>query len=404
MLKVEKIEANKILDSRGNPTVEAVLTTNLGIFKGAAPSGASVGEYEAMSINPEQAIKNVNGIIAEALTKKDIAGQEEVDEILIKLDGQKNKSRLGANSILPVSIAYCRALAADRGLTLYRYISLLFNKKNKEETGLSLPRPSFNILNGGKHAHNGLDIQEFMVLPTANSFRENLSIGEKVYAELKKVLEDNFGKAGIIMGDEGGFAPPIEKAEDALKFVMEAIKKSGYEEKIKIGLDCAASEFYKSGGYVLEKRKMGPEELSDFYQKITSKYPIIFLEDPFSENDYPAWQKFLEKAKIYIIGDDLIATNTRRMEMAEKSNLCNGMIIKPNQIGTVTETLEAVGLAREYGWKIIVSHRSGETMDSFIADLAAGIGADFIKSGAPGPKERMAKYNRLTEIERKIKN
>jgi len=383
---IKNLKAEKILDSRGNPTVQVTLETNSGIFKGATPSGASIGRYEAVSIDYNKAIENVE-IIEEKIKGKPFKDQRQIDEFLINLDGTKDKSKLGVNSILPISIAFSRALSASQNLNLYEYLSFLLWGEKK----ISFPRPCFNILNGGKHAENNLSVQEFMVLPTMDSFKENLSVGEKIYLKLSKALE------GSPIGDEGGFAPSIKGTEEALNLLVQAIEQSGYNAQI--GLDCAATEFYTNGKYVIDGKKMDAKEIGDFYKRIIKKYPIILVEDPFSQDDYMAWQTFFDNT-INIIGDDLIATNINRIKKAKEENLCNGIIVKPNQIGTVTETLEAIKLAKDYGWNIVISHRSGETMDSFIADLAVGSGAEFIKSGAPGPKERMAKYNRLLEIEK----
>jgi len=348
-------------------------------------------------------VKNVNEIIAPKFIGKDPIKQKEIDKFLIKIDGTKNKSRLGANAVLGLSIAVCRAGAKAKNLPLYQYIARIAENRALGK----LPLPCFNVINGGAHAKKGLDIQEFMVIPQFKYFSENLKAGIRIYRNLKKILRKSFKK--IPIGDEGGFVPPLKKTEEVLDLLMKAIKLSGYSGKIKIGLDCAATQFFKNKKYKLEGKNLSKQELFNFYQNLIKKYPILFLEDPFSEEDWRGWQQLKskpqnQKSKISIIGDDLLVTNYKRMKLAKRKNVCNGAVIKPNQIGTITETIEAVKLAKSFGWKIMVSHRSGETLDNFIADLAAGIGAEFIKSGAPFAKERMVKYNRLLRIEEEIRS
>ena len=426
--KVKSIKAREILDSRGNPTIEVDLITELGLFQASVPAGASRGKYEAAELRDGgkryqgmgvlKAVKNINNIIAPKLKGKEVISQKEIDEFLIKLDGTEDKSRLGANAILAVSMAICRAGAAAKNIPLYQHLAEIHRGPtpvNLAEDGPP-PIPCFNVINGGVHAGNDLDFQEFMVIPQFKYFTKNLKAGIKIYQNLKKILKKKFKK--IPLGDEGGFAPSLKKTEEALNLLMETIKSTGYLGKVKIGLDCAATQFFKKkklrsrktssgNGYRLEGKIFSQEELLDFYQNLIKNYPIIFLEDPFSqEDDWQGWRKLKvksEKLKVLIIGDDLTVTNSQRIKLARKRRACNAIILKPNQIGTVSETITAAKLAKSYGWKIIVSHRSGETMDKFIADLAVGIGADFIKSGAPSRPERMAKYNRLLEIEKEIK-
>jgi len=381
MNKVKDIKAKEILDSRGNSTVEVKLTTNKGVFKASVPAGASTGKYEAKALKASKAVENINKVIAPKIIGKNPAEQKKIDGLLIKLDGIRDKSKLGANAILAVSIAVCRAGAASKGLSLHRYLG-----KNKK-----MPLPCFNIINGGAHAKNDLDIQEFMIIPQKKSFAENLKKGKEIYNNLKKIINKEFGR-GVKIGDEGGFAPLISKTKEALDLLM----KSG--KGFKIGLDCAASQFYRYKKYHLEGEVFTPKILSGYYKSLIKKYPIVFLEDPFGEEDWIPWRNL--KIKALLIGDDLTVTNKNRVEKAIKEKCLGGIIIKPNQVGTVTETLESVKIAKKAGLKIMVSHRSGETMDDFIADLAVGIGADYIKSGAPGPKERMAKYSRLLKIEK----
>ncbi|MDI6882895.1 MAG: phosphopyruvate hydratase [Patescibacteria group bacterium] len=410
-LKIRRIKAREIFDSRGKPTVKAEVKTDQGVFSASVPSGVSKGRYEAVSLRAEEVIKNIEEIIALRLKGEDVSNQKKIDQIQIELDGTKNKSKLGANATLAVSIACLRAAAAVQNLSLYKYLSETYNL---QLTTYNFPSPCFNILEGGVHAGNDLDIQEFMVIPQRESFKENLRAGVETYHWLKEILKKKFGKQATKMGDEGGFAPPIKYTRDALDLIIEAIKQAGCEGAVKIALDCAASQFYKNGKYHFEDGEKTGEELLNFYQNLLKDYPILFIEDPFDQDDWQSFQTFqkicneswrLEEFvtdEILLVGDDLTVSNPKRIKEANKKKACKGIILKPNQIGTVTETVEAARLAKEFGWKIIVSHRSGETNDDFIADLAVGIGADFIKSGAPGPKERMAKYNRLLEIEKEL--
>ena len=390
--KIKSIRAREILNSRCEFTIEAEVETEKGVFTASVPAGASKGKYEAKAIESSKAVENIEKIIAPKLIGQDSTGQEKIDEILIKLDNTKDKSNLGANAILAVSMACCRAGASSRNLSLFQHI--------KEIKNWLMPIPCFNILNGGAHAGNDLDIQEFMIVPQEKTFKENLKIGVKIYQILKQILNEKFGKSATNLGDEGGFAPDIKKTEQALDLIMQASELAGYSEKIKIGLDCAATQFYKDNSYKLEGEK-NRKELLEFYKDMANKYPILFFEDPFAEDDI---QGFAEIMKIgnpieNIIADDLTVTNPEKIKMAKDKKLCNGIILKPNQIGTVTEAIESGELAKKFGWKIIVSHRSGDTCDDFISDLAVGISADFIKSGAPARGERISKYNRLLRIE-----
>lgn len=376
---IKSIKAKQILNSRGEPTTEVRLKSDKGVFKASVPSGASTGKHETKELSPKEAIRNIEEKIAPKLIGRNETRQKEIDELLSK--------KWGANAILPVSIAVCRAGATAKKLPLYKYIA----------TNHKLPRPCFNIINGGAHADNNLEIQEFMIIPNYDSFTDNLKIGKKVFNNLKELLQKDFGEKAMEMGDEGGFSPPIYNDKECLEYILKAIGS----DKVDIGLDCAASQFYSKGKYNIDDKTLNRDELLSFYYKeLISQYPIIFIEDPFAENDWAGWQDITRKLgkKIFIIGDDLLCTNIKRIKQAKKRKACNGVIIKPNQIGTVTETLEAVKLAKSYKWKIMVSHRSGETMDDFIADLAVGV--DFIKSGAPSKPERLAKYNRLVKIEK----
>ena len=368
-LKIKKIKARQILDSNGNSTVEAALETDFGTFEASVPPGISTGKYEAAALEAEEAIENIEKIIGPALVKKAFSDQEEIDQALIRLDATKNKSRLGANAILAVSIAACRAASSGQKIPLWKWIS----KISKEKPYLS--QPSVLMFEGGLHAVGGPDIQEFML---AGSFSES----KRIYKAL--------GKYKLKTGMEGGFVMPAKSAKEVLDLVMKAAGR----KRIKIILDIAASHL----------REL---KIPEYYLELAKEYPILGVEDPYSQDDLANWQKLnlklkTENLKLLIIGDDLTVTNPGRIKEARKKNACNAVIIKPNQIGTVSEAMEAAKLAKSYGWKIIVSHRSGETADSFIADFAVGIGADYIKSGAPFPKERMAKYNRLAEIETEI--
>jgi enolase len=409
--KIKTIKAREILGSRGNPTVEVELETNEGIFFASVPSGASVGKYEAVELRDGgkryqgkgvlRAVKNVNEIIAPKLIGKDSTKQREIDQLMIELDGTKNKSKLGANAILPVSMAICRAGAKAKNLTLYQYIAKLAENRSL----LILPLACFNIINGGVHAGNDLDFQEFMICPQLNSFSENLRIASEIYYELKETLAKKYGKLATNLGDEGGFAPPIEFPDQAIELILEVVKKLNYEKEIKLILDVASSQFFKSGKYETKMGVFTREDLLKYYQNLIKNYPILGLEDPFAEDDFDGWKLSRSNldSQTLIIGDDLIATNPERIKLAKERGLCNAMILKINQIGTVSEALEAAKLAKSLGWKIMVSHRSGETNDDFISDLAVGIGADFIKAGAPARGERVAKYNRLLKIEEEIK-
>ncbi|MFA5072104.1 MAG: phosphopyruvate hydratase [Candidatus Pacearchaeota archaeon] len=416
MSLIKNIKAREILDSRGNPTLEVDCITEDGIFTASVPSGASTGQKEAYEMRDGnhryggkgvlKAIKNVNEIIAPRLIGMDCTNQKEIDEVMIKLDGTDGKYNLGGNSIVGVSMAVCRSGAKAKNLELYEYIAELFGNED-----MRMPRPAFNIINGGAHADNGLDFQEFMIATTGENFRESLRMGSEIYYKLKKFLKQSYPDFPINVGDEGGFAPPIEVPEVALGLIVKAIDDSEYTGKAKIILDVAASQFYRKekgtaeGYYGL---KMGVFSLSDminYYTDLVKAYPIIGIEDPFSEEDWKGFEKLTGRLgdSTIIIGDDLLASNPKTIKEAEERKACNGAILKINQVGTVTEILEAAKTCKENGFKTIVSHRSGETCDSFIADLAVGISSDYIKSGAPCRGERLAKYNRLCRIEEKIK-
>ncbi len=382
--KIKAIQAREILDSRNKPTVEVELETDNGLFLSSVPSGTSTGSHEAVEIPAAEAVENINQKIAPALAGKDVARQQDIDHLLIDLDDTKNKSRLGANAVLPVSMAVARAGAATGGIPLYKYIAKL-----AENCSLPvLPKPCILCIEGGLHGKSGLEVQEFMIIPQEKSFSDNLKAGQAIYNRLKEILKKKFGNQAVKLGLEAGFTPPLTKTEEALDLILEAAKTAGYEN-IGIALDCAAAAATK-----------------DSYRELIKNYPILILEDPFSEQDWESFSVLTKEIgeRVHIIGDDLTTTNPERIKIAKDKQACNGIVVKPNQIGTVTETIEAVNLAKQFGWKTIVSHRSGETKDDFIADLSVGINADFIKAGGPATEFRMAKYNRLLKIENEITN
>jgi enolase len=403
MGKIKSIIAREINDSRQKPTIEVELELEKENFIASVPSGASTGENEVVELRDEdggvkKAIKNINEIIAPRLKGKDPTEQQKIDKLMIELDGTENKSKLGANAILGVSMVVCRAGAFTKKVSLYKYIAELTG--NFIDAGLlkKMPLAMFNILNGGRHAKNELKIQEFMVVPQKQTFAENLVLCNKIFNNLEKNIKESYGDIGF--GDEGGFDVPMSKTEQALYLLENAIG----QEKAKISLDCAASEFFENGKYVLDGKSLTKNELIEFYKDLTKKFSIISIEDPFAEKDWNGFELILKEMgdKIIIVGDDLTTTNIKSIKYAHNKKACNGIILKLNQIGTVSETIKASNLAKEFGWKTIVSHRSGETMDDFIADLAVGTGADFIKSGSPAKEERMVKYKRLLEIEQEF--
>jgi enolase len=394
----KQVSAKEILNSKGDKTIEVELKSDLGNFFASVPSGVSTGSHEAFELRDKDggvkaAIENIKEIES-FLKENNFSGQKELDDALVKLDGTKNKSRLGANAVLSVSIAFCRYFAAANIIPLYRYISDLAGVEISK-----MPKPSFNIIEGGKHAENSLAFQEFMIIPQKKSFKDNLKIGKAVYYKLKEILESKYGKVNL--SKEGAFAAPIKEIQQALDLILEAARKAGYERDIKFAIDAAASEFFKNDEYELGPSIFSRKKLENYYIKLASGYPIASIEDPFYEEDWRGFSDLKWKVldNFIIFGDDLTTTNIDRMKIAHKKDACSGLILKPNQIGTVSEAVEAAKLAKSFGWKIMVSNRAGETEDSFIADLATGIGAEFIKSGAPFPKERMAKYDRLVKIE-----
>lgn len=412
MSKIVKVVGREIMDSRGNPTVEADVYLESGhMGRAAAPSGASTGSREALELRDgdtsrylgkgvETAVANINGAIAESLNGIDAINQEAVDNIMLKLDGTDNKEKLGANAILAVSLAVAKAAALSNGIELYEHIAKLNNTSGK----YSMPLPMMNILNGGEHADNNVDIQEFMIQPVgAESFKEGLRMGAEVFHALKKVLQ----KRGLstAVGDEGGFAPNLASNEEALQVIVEAVENAGYKmgSDITLALDCAASEFYRDGKYELsgEGKSFTAAEFADYLAELCDRYPIISIEDGLDESDWDGWKVLTEKlgSKVQLVGDDLFVTNTRILKEGIDKSIANSILIKFNQIGSLTETLAAIAMAREAGYSAVISHRSGETEDATIADLAVGTAAGQIKTGSLCRSDRVAKYNQLLRIE-----
>lgn len=408
MAIITDIYAREILDSRGNPTVEVEVILEDGTFvSSCVPSGASTGKFEAVELRDGdknrylgkgvlKAVQNVNEIIAPEIVGMDATEQVLIDEIMIALDGTENKANLGANAILGVSMAVAKAAADSLGLPLFQYIGG-FNSKE-------LPVPMMNILNGGEHAENNVDIQEFMIMPVGvESFAEGLRLCSEVYHSLKAVLKEKGLACGV--GDEGGFAPNLTSNEEAIKVIMEAIEKAGYKAgvDVKIALDVAASEIYENGVYTLasEGKELTAEELVAYYDELVEKYPIVSIEDGLAEDDWDGWKMMNKKLghKIQIVGDDLYVTNTERLQKGIENSCANSILIKLNQIGTLTETFDTIEMAKRAGYTCVISHRSGETEDTFMADVAVAANAGQIKTGAPNRSERVAKYNRLLRIE-----
>ncbi len=407
--EIVKIEGIELLDSRSRPTVGARVTLRDGsIGFAAAPSGASTGEFEAYEKRDGgnryngggvlSAVESVNTEIAQSLIGTDGKNQRLVDRIMCELDGTQNKSRLGANAILSVSLAVAKAVAVSYNMPLYKYLGGI-------NAGV-LPRPMMNILNGGAHANNNIDIQEFMIIPVnAESFSEGLRICSEIYITLGKLLKEEGLASGV--GDEGGFAPNLNSDEEALEYIMKAVGKAGYDKsQIKIALDIASSEWYKDGKYTLPKRQktLISEELIAYYKALCEKYPIISIEDGVAEEDWEAWKTLTAQLGdcLQLVGDDLFVTNTERLKMGIDRGCGNAILVKPNQIGTLTETLDVISLAHKNGYKTVISHRSGETEDTTIADIAVAVNSGQIKTGAPARSDRVAKYNRLLIIEREL--
>lgn len=410
MARILSLKARQVLDSRGNPTVESEMRTPKGVFNAIVPSGASTGKHEAIELRDlgrsfngkgvSKAVSNVNNTIAGKTVGKDFSSQIEFDLALLEVDRSKNKSRLGANAILSASMCFARALATEQGLELYESIAL--GAANKS---FIMPIPQLNVINGGKHAGIENDLQEHMFVPAKfNSFSDALRAGVEAYSDLAMLLKKKFGPRATLLGDEGGFVPPIDSIEERLELMLKAISESGYSGKIMLGLDCASSEFYSSGKYVLGKKTYTQGYLVDYYTELVEKYKVVSIEDGMAEDDWEGWEQLNARLgnKIQIIGDDLLVTNVERMKIAAAKKACNALLLKINQIGTIAESMEAAKLAKASRWNVIVSHRSGETEDSFIADLCVGLSAGQSKFGAPARGERTAKYNRLLRIEEKL--
>ncbi|MBW1841542.1 MAG: phosphopyruvate hydratase [Deltaproteobacteria bacterium] len=411
MTEIIDVKAREILDSRGNPTVEADVFLACGaVGRAAVPSGASTGKREALELRDKRskryggkgvktAVKNVNNKIAPVVRGMDAADQMTLDKRMIDLDGTANKAKLGANAILGVSMAAARAASLAYGLPLYRYLGGI--------NARYLPVPMMNIINGGAHAANNLDIQEFMIVPVgAKTFSGAVQMGAETFHSLKKILKDK--SLGTAVGDEGGFAPDLESNEAAIKFIIRAIESAGYKPGIEIGiaLDSAASEFYKKGKYVLksENKTLGPEAMIDYYEELIDKYPILSIEDGLAEQDWAGWELMTDRleSSIQIVGDDIFVTNPKILNKGIEKGVANSILIKLNQIGTLMETLDAIEMARDAGYTTVISHRSGETEDTFIADLVVGVNAGQIKTGSMSRSDRVAKYNQLIRIEEEL--
>ena len=411
-MTIANVHAREILDSRGNPTIEVDVELQYGALgRAAVPSGASTGEHEAVELRDadsmrylgkgvRKAVENVNTIIADALKGADPFAQEAIDQMMLTLDGTPNKGNLGANAILGVSLAVAKAAATEAGLPLYRYIG----GANAKE----LPLPMMNVLNGGSHADNNVDLQEFMIMPVgARTFREALRMGTEIFHNLKAVLQDrNYNTA---VGDEGGFAPDLQSNEEALQVLIKGIERAKYVpgDEVLLALDPASSEFYNDGVYRLEaeeKPDKSPEEMVDFYTKLVDKYPIISIEDGMAEDDWAGWKLLTEAIgeKVQLVGDDLFVTNTNRLQQGIDRSIGNSILIKVNQIGTLTETLDAIELAKRFNYTAVVSHRSGETEDTTIADIVVGVNAGQIKTGSLCRTDRICKYNQLLRIEEQL--
>ena len=404
-MKIKEIKGRQILDSRGNPTIEVeVHTQNKIVGKAIVPSGASTGIYEAHELRDgkkayfgngvEKAVLNVNTKINNALKGIDVTKQNEIDNIMIKLDGTESKKKLGANAILGVSMAISRAAAQSKNISLHKYLG---NSK-------LLPIPFCNIINGGKHAGGDLEMQEFMIAPIkAKNFSDATRMVAETYHELKSLIKKKYGTSATNVGDEGGFAPNIDSAEKALDLIVSAIAKAGYTGKIKIAMDPASSEFYHNGKYL--RKNFDYKKMADYYARLAKKYPIISIEDPFEQDDFDAYTYFMNKYGgngFQIVGDDLLVTNVKRIKEALDKKLCDSLLLKVNQIGTLTEAMDAANLCMKNGWNVMVSHRSGESEDPFIADLVVGLGTGQIKLGAPCRSDRTSKFNQLLRIEEEL--
>jgi len=423
MSAITGVRGREIIDSRGNPTVEVDVTTSSGTYTASVPSGASTGAYEAVELRDGgsrymgkgvlKAVENVNTVLADAVAGLDAADQRAVDEAMLKADGTANKGNVGANAVLGISLAASKAGAASKGVPLWKHYADIAGNPTPDV----LPVPCFNVINGGEHAGNKLAFQEFFVIPTgAGSFSESMQIGCEVFHNLKKVIKAKFGGDATLIGDEGGFAPPCD-VESGLEMIMEATEAAGYLDKVSVGLDVASSEFKVEGenAYDLDFKtaegdgkdaslKLSGDELIAFYKKMIAKYPIVTIEDPFDQDDWDNWTKFCKEVgtDVQVVGDDLTVTNPAKIQEAINLGSANCLLLKVNQIGSVSESIDAVKLSKQNGWGVMTSHRSGETEDSYIADLAVGLSTGEIKTGAPCRGERTAKYNQLLRIEAEL--
>ncbi|MFH1722087.1 MAG: phosphopyruvate hydratase [Candidatus Altiarchaeota archaeon] len=407
---IEKCVAREVLDSRGNPTVEADIFVAGHLFRAMAPSGASTGTHEALELRDKddryngkgvrKAVENVNKILGPKIVGQDVREQKALDGLMNELDGTKTKSRVGANAILPISMASCKAVAGLIGKPLYAYLAELSGRK-----GVTLPVPQLNVVNGGKHAGMENDIQEHMYMPVgAKSFAEGLRMGVESYHTIKKMLKSKFGALSTQLGDEGGFVPPIKTSEERLELMVKATEEAGYGTEIALALDPASSEFFHEDHYQVGDTKYSSGEMVDFYADLVSKFPIVSIEDGMAEDDWGGWVEMNKKlgGKIQIMGDDLLVTNVERIKTAIEKEAANALLLKVNQIGSVTESIDAANLSFKSGWGVTVSHRSGETEDNFIADLVVGLDSGQSKFGAPARSERNSKYNQLLRIEEEL--
>jgi len=410
MSKINQVKAREILDSRGNPTVEVDVFTKKGLSRASVPSGASTGKHEAIELRDNErrylgkgvlkAVSNVNNIIAKEMVRRDCTKQKEIDKLMIDLDGTPNKSNLGANAILAVSMAVCKAGALESHMPLYKYIAGIANS-----LAMTLPVPLMNVINGGRHAGIKNDFQEHMIAPfKAKTFNDALRMCSEIYHTLKKNLQKKFGALAIQVGDEGGFVPPLKSIDERFEFILQAIEELGYTKEFGLAIDAAASQFYYNGKYRILGKEYPSDKLIDFYSEMCEKFKLISIEDGLSEDDWEGWSRLNSRLgkKTQIVGDDLLVTNVGRIRKAIKLNACNALLLKLNQIGTVTESFDAFKLAKKSKWNVIVSHRSGSTEETFFADLVVGLEAGQFKYGAPARSERTCNYNQLLRIEEEL--
>lgn len=410
MVKIVSGKSRQVLDSRGNPTVEVTLRSSKHTASAIVPSGASTGIHEALELRDKKdayggksvlkAVNNVNKKILPTLTKKDFSSQKDIDRFLLELDGTVNKAKLGENAILATSMAFNRLLALSKNISLYQQLANDFCTEK-----ITLPIPFANVINGGVHAGNELEMQEFMIAPVkAKSFSHATQMVAETYHVLKNIIVKKYGKNAANVGDEGGFAPPISNAKQALDMLSKAIEEVGYQKELRFAMDPASSEYYNKKSNTYMQKKLTPAKMQAHYEQLIKSYPIVSLEDPFEQDDFESWKSFTKKngKKLQIVGDDLTVTNPTRVHLAADQKLCNALLLKINQIGSITESLTAASIAKDNKWKVMVSHRSGETEDAYIADLSTGLGMGQIKIGAPCRSDRVAKYNRLLRIEEEL--